>query len=191
MSSVFSAISVGFLPVMAAVIIAYGLAKKAPVYDYFIDGAKEGLKTAVDILPFMIGIYLAVNGLTASGLINFIYLALRPFFNFRKRFLYHRSGHSGTHKPGFLHRACGMCDVRWLRNRNLCFGTVLRSHESKKIEACPRRRPHRIYDRNHRISYYMQLYLIICSIPSDFPCRFRPPCKHKADPGSEAVCRRL
>ena len=82
MSSVFSAISVDFLPVMAAVIIAYGLAKKAPVYDYFIDGAKEGLKTAVDILPFMIGIYLAVNGLTASGLINFIYLALRPFFNF-------------------------------------------------------------------------------------------------------------
>ena len=79
--SVFSAISVGFLPVMAAVIIAYGLVRKAPVYDYFIDGAKEGLKTAVDILPFMIGIYLAVNGLTASGLINFIYLAFRPLFS--------------------------------------------------------------------------------------------------------------
>ena len=82
MSAVFSAISVGFLPVMAAIIVAYGLIKKAPVYDYFIDGAKEGLKTAVDILPFMIGIYLAVNGLTSSGLINFIYLVLRPFFNF-------------------------------------------------------------------------------------------------------------
>ena len=81
MNSVFSAISVGFLPVMAAVIIAYGLAKKAPVYDYFIDGAKEGLKTAVDILPFMIGIYLAVNSFTASGLINFIYLVFRPVFS--------------------------------------------------------------------------------------------------------------
>lgn len=82
MSSVFSAVSVGFLPVMAAIIIAYGLFKKAPVYDYFIEGAKEGLQTAVDILPFMIGIYLAVNGLTASGLINFIYVLLRPFFDF-------------------------------------------------------------------------------------------------------------
>lgn len=82
MSSIFSGISVGFLPVMAAVIIAYGLAKKAPVYDYFIDGAKEGLKTAIDILPFMIGIYLAVNGLTSSGLINFIYLTFRPIFGF-------------------------------------------------------------------------------------------------------------
>lgn len=82
MSSVFSAVSVGFLPVMAAIIIAYGLFKKAPVYDYFIEGAKEGLQTAVDILPFMIGIYLAVNGLTASGLINFVYVILRPFFDF-------------------------------------------------------------------------------------------------------------
>lgn len=82
MSAVFSAISVGFLPVMAAVIICYGLIKKAPVYDYFIDGAKEGLKTAVDILPFMIGIYLAVNGLTASGLLNFLYTVLGPFFDF-------------------------------------------------------------------------------------------------------------
>lgn len=67
---------------MAAIIIAYGLLKKAPVYDYFIEGAKEGLQTAVDILPFMIGIYLAVNGLTASGLINFVYVLLRPFFDF-------------------------------------------------------------------------------------------------------------
>lgn len=82
MSSLFSAVSVGFLPVMAAIIIAYGIFRKAPVYDYFIEGAKEGLQTAVDILPFMIGIYLAVNGLTASGLINFVYMLLRPFFDF-------------------------------------------------------------------------------------------------------------
>lgn len=81
MSSVFSAVSVGFLPVMSALIIAYGIFKKAPVYDYFIEGARDGLKTAVDILPFMIGIYLTVNGLTASGLINFIYVVLKPLFD--------------------------------------------------------------------------------------------------------------
>ena len=64
MSNFFSAISAGFMPVMAAVIVGYGLFKKAPVYDYFIDGAKEGLKTGVEILPFMVGIYIAVNGLS-------------------------------------------------------------------------------------------------------------------------------
>ena len=68
MNDFFSAISSGFMPVMAAVIVGYGLFRKAPVYDYFIEGAKEGLKTAMEILPFMVGIYIAVNGLTVSGL---------------------------------------------------------------------------------------------------------------------------
>ena len=56
MNNFFSAVSAGFMPVMAAVIVGYGLIKKAPVYDYFIEGAKEGLKTAVEIIPFMVGI---------------------------------------------------------------------------------------------------------------------------------------
>jgi len=77
----FSAVSAGFVPVMAAVIIGYGLFKKAPVYDYFIDGAKAGLRTAVDILPFIIGIYIAVNGLSASGFLNLVYTVFRPFFD--------------------------------------------------------------------------------------------------------------
>ena len=80
MNDFFSAISSGFMPVMAAVIVGYGLFRKAPVYDYFIEGAKEGLKTAMEILPFMVGIYIAVNGLTVSGLLDFIYMLFQPFF---------------------------------------------------------------------------------------------------------------
>ena len=44
MSQVFTFLSVGFLPVMSAVIIGYGLWKRAPIYDLFIEGAKNGLK---------------------------------------------------------------------------------------------------------------------------------------------------
>ena len=69
------------MPVMAAVIVGYGLIKKAPVYDYFIEGAKEGLKTAVEIIPFMVGIYIAVNGLTVSGFLDFIYIVFKPLFS--------------------------------------------------------------------------------------------------------------
>lgn len=82
MSQFFSALSAGFTPAMAAVIIAYGLYRKAPVYDYFIEGAREGLKTALDILPFMIGIYIAINGLSVSGLLDAVYAALKPLFGF-------------------------------------------------------------------------------------------------------------
>ena len=78
----FAAISSAFVPVMAALILAYGLLHNAPVYDYFIEGAKKGLATALEILPFLIGIYLAVNGLTASGLLQFIYHLLAPLLDF-------------------------------------------------------------------------------------------------------------
>ena len=81
MSGFFSLITSGFVPVMAAVIIGYGLLKKAPIYDYFIEGARSGLRTAVDILPFIIGIYIAVNGLSASGFLDFIYMIFHPLFN--------------------------------------------------------------------------------------------------------------
>ena len=82
MSQFFTVISAGFVPFMVAAIILYGLLKKAPVYDYFIEGARSGLKTAVEILPFMTGIYIAVSGLTASGFLNFIHSSLEPFFTF-------------------------------------------------------------------------------------------------------------
>ncbi|MBQ4649450.1 MAG: spore maturation protein [Firmicutes bacterium] len=82
MNQFFSAVSAGFVPVMASVIIGYGLFKKAPVYDYFIEGAKSGLHTAVDILPFIIGIYIAVNGLSASGFLDFVHIVFRPVFEF-------------------------------------------------------------------------------------------------------------
>ena len=47
MTAFFSLLSAAFIPVMSAMIILYGLLKKAPVYDYFIAGAKDGLKTAL------------------------------------------------------------------------------------------------------------------------------------------------
>ena len=75
---IFSFLSMGFIPIMGGIIILHGLVKKAPVYDYFIEGAKSGLKTAVEIVPFLIGIFMAVNGLTASGILNLVDYLLSP-----------------------------------------------------------------------------------------------------------------
>ncbi len=81
MTKLFVLLSSCFIPIMSLVIISYGLYKKAPVYDLFIEGAKKGLKTAVDILPFLIGIFLAVNSLTSSGLLNLLDILLAPVLN--------------------------------------------------------------------------------------------------------------
>ena len=53
MSSVFQWISVMFVPVLCLGIIGYGVWKKAPVYDLFIEGVREGLEAAVMMLPFL------------------------------------------------------------------------------------------------------------------------------------------
>ena len=82
MPQILSYLTSAFLPVMAAAIIGYGLIKRAPVYDYFIEGARKGLSTAVDILPFLIGIFLAVNCLTVSGFLGFLNTLLHPVFSF-------------------------------------------------------------------------------------------------------------
>lgn len=70
-----------FLPILITVILVYGIIKKVPIYDSFIAGAKDGLKTSADMLPFLIGIFIAIESMTASGAMDFIQQAAHPFFS--------------------------------------------------------------------------------------------------------------
>ena len=42
------------MPLMIFYIVAYGMLMKRPIYDDFITGAKDGLKTVVGIMPTLI-----------------------------------------------------------------------------------------------------------------------------------------
>ena len=55
------------LPVLILGVFLYGLIKKVNLLEAFTDGASEGLKTAVSILPTLIFLMLGVNMLRASG----------------------------------------------------------------------------------------------------------------------------
>ena len=70
MTETLNTISLLFIPVMLSVIIGYGFYKKAPVYDYFIEGVKEGLKSAAEIMPFLIAIFVGIEALSVSGAMN-------------------------------------------------------------------------------------------------------------------------
>ncbi len=52
---------------LIAVFIAYGFMKKINVYESFIDGAKEGFKVAIKIIPFLVAILVAIGVFRASG----------------------------------------------------------------------------------------------------------------------------
>lgn len=50
--------------------IASGIKKKINVYDTFIEGAKDGFKTAVMIIPYLVAILVAIGMFRASGALD-------------------------------------------------------------------------------------------------------------------------
>ena len=60
------------LPLVIFYVVSYGLSQNRPVYDDFIHGAKNGLKTVVEIAPTLIGLLTAVSVLRASGLLDLL-----------------------------------------------------------------------------------------------------------------------
>ncbi|MGL5436339.1 MAG: spore maturation protein [Lachnospiraceae bacterium] len=58
------------IPLVICYIIGFGLLSKRPIFDDFTDGAKDGMKTVVSILPTLIGLMTAVGVLRASGFLD-------------------------------------------------------------------------------------------------------------------------
>lgn len=52
--------------------IVSGIRKKINVYDTFIEGAKEGFKTAITIIPYLIAILVGIGVFRASGAMDFV-----------------------------------------------------------------------------------------------------------------------
>lgn len=61
--------------------IAGGLYKKIDVYDTFIQGAKEGFSVVVKIIPYLVGMLVAISVLRNSGMLEYITEGLRWFFS--------------------------------------------------------------------------------------------------------------
>lgn len=57
--------------------ILSGIRKKINVYDAFIEGAKEGFKTAITIIPYLIAILVAIGVFRASGAMDFVVDGIR------------------------------------------------------------------------------------------------------------------
>ncbi len=67
------------VPLIFVFIIFYGYSKKVEIYDVFVEGAKDGLKTILQILPTLIGLMVAVGILRASGALSLLEKAISPF----------------------------------------------------------------------------------------------------------------
>ncbi|WP_373000055.1 spore maturation protein [Lutispora sp.] len=67
------------IPFIILFMLSYGYIKGVPVYEAFIEGAKEGMNITLRIFPYIVAMLLAVGMLRASGGLALIDLILRPF----------------------------------------------------------------------------------------------------------------
>ena len=72
------AISLWAIPVMLVGIPFIGLLRKVKVYDVFVEGATEGFQVAVRIIPFLVGILVAIGMFRGSGAMDLLIAGLRP-----------------------------------------------------------------------------------------------------------------
>ncbi len=66
------------LPTLIVGFPLYGLIKRVPVYEEFVEGAKEGFTLAVTIIPYLVAILFAIAMFRASGALDFLVEGLRP-----------------------------------------------------------------------------------------------------------------
>ena len=65
-------ISLYILPIMILAILCVGLIKKVPVYEEFIEGARDGFKVSVSIIPYLVAIMVVVSMVKACGAMDLI-----------------------------------------------------------------------------------------------------------------------
>lgn len=69
------------VPVTIVGILTAGAIKKVKLYEVFIQGAMEGVKTTVKLTPYLLAIFVAIGLFRASGALGFLVDLLKPFLS--------------------------------------------------------------------------------------------------------------
>lgn len=75
-----SILSNGMILTIFALIVLGGVYKKIDVFDAFVEGAKGGFETAVRIIPYIVGMLVAISMLRTSGTFDVIINGMKTFF---------------------------------------------------------------------------------------------------------------
>ncbi|HOJ77669.1 MAG TPA: spore maturation protein [Bacillota bacterium] len=78
MLSSFIAISKWSIPILLLLILIASYSKKIKVYEVFVQGAMEGLKTTFKLTPYILAIFVVIGLFRTSGALDFLVYLLRP-----------------------------------------------------------------------------------------------------------------
>lgn len=79
---IITTISALAIPVIVTGFVLIGLIKKIKIYEIFVEGAKEGFNVAVRIIPFLVGMLIAIAVFRAGGGMEILITLLTPLTDF-------------------------------------------------------------------------------------------------------------
>lgn len=69
------------VPSIIFVIIVFGYVRKVSVFDEFVNGARDGMKSLIALVPTLVGLIVSVSMLKSSGAIDILSSFLKSFCN--------------------------------------------------------------------------------------------------------------
>lgn len=75
---ILDAISVTAIPFLLGFFPLYAALRRIPVYEEFVEGAREGFQVAVRIIPYLVAMLIAIGFFRGSGAMEFLTELLRP-----------------------------------------------------------------------------------------------------------------
>jgi len=79
--TVIQSISIWMIPLVILTVLIVALYKRVPAYEMFVEGGKEGINIAISLLPFLVGMIVAINILRSSGALDAFILFISPLLN--------------------------------------------------------------------------------------------------------------
>lgn len=74
----FQYLTKSIIPIIVIIIITYGMFKGRKVYEWFIEGAKDGLKVCLNIFPYLLAMIIAVNIFREAKLLDILNNMVAP-----------------------------------------------------------------------------------------------------------------
>ncbi len=75
-------VSLWLIPMILLMILLHAAIKKVPAYDVFVEGGKDGFQLAISLIPYLVGMMVAISVFRASGAMDVLVQALTPLFAF-------------------------------------------------------------------------------------------------------------
>lgn len=74
----FEYLTKSIIPIIVVLIIIYGMIKGKKVYEWFVEGAKDGLKVCLNIFPYLLAMIIAVHIFREAKLLNLLNNIVSP-----------------------------------------------------------------------------------------------------------------